>query len=379
MRKTTFVRTLSSYFILFCLIAFGKVCQPAIAQNASPTAAPANDSSVAATMPSDPKELMLLAAKINGLTGDDVKPWHLKVSFTVFDGWGNASNKGTFEEFWASAHKYKTAYTSKTFSQTDYGTEHGALRTGTQYSAPILLTQISNEFVSPLPVDEKLIEHLTFDLQKRKVVGNKCQCLTITGSTDSTLPHTFTGPTYCLDLNIPLLRISMRGGEMFQIVHKGDVSFQGRNLPLDLEGNRSLSTVGGAPAFRAHLESVDALKSFNESDFTPPADAIPAPIQVRIDSTKAQEQRLKQSAPIYPPIAQAARVEGTVVLKAIIGTNGRVIDLSIISGPAMLQQAARDAVQTWTYKPYLLNGEPAEVNTTINVVFAPGSIPHAIP
>jgi protein TonB len=78
---------------------------------------------------------------------------------------------------------------------------------------------------------------------------------------------------------------------------------------------------------------------------------------------------LKKSAPIYPPIAVAARVEGTVVLEATISASGSIQNLRVVSGHPMLQQAALDAVRDWRYRPFLLNGRPVEVETTINVIF----------
>jgi protein TonB len=75
---------------------------------------------------------------------------------------------------------------------------------------------------------------------------------------------------------------------------------------------------------------------------------------------------------MYPPIAKAARVQGTVVLQAMISKQGTIQDLRVVSGPAMLQGAAMDAVKTWRYRPYLLNNEPVEVETTINVIFTLG-------
>jgi protein TonB len=60
---------------------------------------------------------------------------------------------------------------------------------------------------------------------------------------------------------------------------------------------------------------------------------------------------------------------GTVVLQATISTSGTIENLRVVSGPAMLQQAALDAVKQWQYKPYLLNGEPVKVETTVNLDF----------
>ena len=75
--------------------------------------------------------------------------------------------------------------------------------------------------------------------------------------------------------------------------------------------------------------------------------------------------------PVYPADALETYVSGTIVLQAMISTQGRVEALHVISGPASLRRAAIDAVKQWTYRPYLLNGVPVEVETTINVVFAP--------
>jgi protein TonB len=78
---------------------------------------------------------------------------------------------------------------------------------------------------------------------------------------------------------------------------------------------------------------------------------------------------LNKVVPAYPPIAKAAGIEGTVVLQATISKSGTIENLRVVSGPQLLQQAALDAVRQWDYRPYLLNGEPIEVETTVNVVF----------
>jgi len=96
------------------------------------------------------------------------------------------------------------------------------------------------------------------------------------------------------------------------------------------------------------------------------------PKQVMISGGVAQGLLLEKTNPEYPAVAKAARVSGTVVLQAIISKTGSIEDLHVISGPPLLQGAAMDAVKTWRYRPYRFNGEPVEVQTTINVVFALG-------
>jgi protein TonB len=77
--------------------------------------------------------------------------------------------------------------------------------------------------------------------------------------------------------------------------------------------------------------------------------------------------------PVYPAIARAAGVHGTVVMEAVISKTGRIESLRAVSGPDMLRTAALTAVQAARYRPYLLSGVPTEVQTTITVVFTLGS------
>jgi len=77
--------------------------------------------------------------------------------------------------------------------------------------------------------------------------------------------------------------------------------------------------------------------------------------------------------PVYPAIARAARVEGTVIVEAVISRVGAIESLHVVSGPPMLQGAEIDAIRRARYKPYRLNGEPTEVQTMITVVFRLGS------
>ncbi|HLY41370.1 MAG TPA: energy transducer TonB [Terracidiphilus sp.] len=90
---------------------------------------------------------------------------------------------------------------------------------------------------------------------------------------------------------------------------------------------------------------------------------------VRVSSVLVEGLLVRKVVPTYPPIARATRTQGKVILQATISKQGTIENLRVISGAPMLQQAAIDAVKQWQYKPYLLNGEPVEVETTVNVVF----------
>ena len=78
---------------------------------------------------------------------------------------------------------------------------------------------------------------------------------------------------------------------------------------------------------------------------------------------------VSQTPPQYPAAAKSLGVQGTVVLKATISKLGYIQNLSVISGPPVLQQAALDTVSKWRYRPYLSNEQPVEVHTSISVIF----------
>jgi len=79
--------------------------------------------------------------------------------------------------------------------------------------------------------------------------------------------------------------------------------------------------------------------------------------------------KISGANPIYPQFARSARISGAVTLHAMISKTGNVGDIQVMSGPEALRQSAVDAVRTWKYKPFLLNGEPTEAGTLIVLKF----------
>ncbi len=95
---------------------------------------------------------------------------------------------------------------------------------------------------------------------------------------------------------------------------------------------------------------------------------VPATTQ-HVSSGVMQGMLIYKVIPTYPAIAQAVHASGTVVLQATISRSGAIENLRVVEGPAMLRQAALDAVKQWRYRPYMLNGQPVEVETTVDVNF----------
>jgi protein TonB len=90
---------------------------------------------------------------------------------------------------------------------------------------------------------------------------------------------------------------------------------------------------------------------------------------LKVSEGVLQAQLLTRIEPRYPPLSVQLKMEGTVVLHAIIGRDGRISTLQVVSGSPFFVQAALDAVRQWRYRPTMLNGEPVEVDTSITVIF----------
>jgi TonB family protein len=104
----------------------------------------------------------------------------------------------------------------------------------------------------------------------------------------------------------------------------------------------------------------------------------PAPQQpqaVRVSGGVMARKLLHKTQPLYPGAAKVQHISGAVVMQAKIGTDGRVLELKVISGPEILRQSALEAVSQWLYEPYMLNGEPVAVETTVTVNFTFAEVP----
>lgn len=142
--------------------------------------------------------------------------------------------------------------------------------------------------------------------------------------------------------------------------------------PVTAETMQKLATA--ARKYDEHLMiGTSSPKGANEVDITiatpgapPAAAAIPAGA-IRVGGNAAQAKLINQPKPAYPPLAKAARIQGVVTFEVIIDKEGRISNLHLVSGPPLLVQSAMQAVQQWTYQPTLLNGNPVEIVTTIDV------------
>jgi TonB family protein len=184
------------------------------------------------------------------------------------------------------------------------------------------------------------------------------------------------GPTdgMCCPTQRKILRLALQGNQLVDVQVKNQLTTPTR-IPKDIKKvtekeARPTQGFGGANMEGMGRSDSGVMGSVFGSDNAPKVKTVPQ--HINISNDVAVGLLLQKTQPIYPPIAMAARVSGTVVLQVTISKTGTITNLHVVSGPAMLQQAAMDAVKTWRYRPYLLNNEPVEVETTINVFFSLG-------
>jgi protein TonB len=107
----------------------------------------------------------------------------------------------------------------------------------------------------------------------------------------------------------------------------------------------------------------------SQTTSAPVVPKVATPQRIRVSQGVSEGLLIHQVKPTYPPLARQARIQGSVVLQAVIGKDGGIQNLKLVSGHPMLTNSAIEAVKQWRYKPYFLNGEPVEVDTQITVNF----------
>ena len=140
--------------------------------------------------------------------------------------------------------------------------------------------------------------------------------------------------------------------------------------PPDLSGGGVAGGVpGGIPGGQIGGVIGGILRSVPSAAAVPKLAIPPTPKRIRVSQGVTEGQLIQKIEPNYPPLALSARIQGQVRLTAIISKTGEIQNLMLVSGHPLLVPAAMAAVKQWRYRPFLLNGEPVEVETTITINF----------
>jgi TonB family protein len=225
-----------------------------------------------------------------------------------------------------------------------------------------------SEATHPMPTKDE-VEHAEPQMGKQTFGKVPLDCIMLSQPIKG-LKSAPTGlfPTYCLDPGKDALRVTFNFGTQL-VVRNSIGTFQQRFVSTDM--TVYLAGVEAAKGQVIILRAQDVAGADLATDGLQQGSGNGSP--VKVSSGTIAGMALKQPQPFYPAMAKARHATGTVVLRAVIGTDGNIYDLSVVSSPDPdLAVAAVAAVRQWQYRPYLFSGEPVEVETTINVNFTFG-------
>lgn len=299
-----------------------------------------------ASVNTDRSEWLRKESALNGLQSRDLGPWHIVVAYDRFDEDGDNVEGGTYEEFWAGPKKYKQAFTSDGFNQTDYATVNGLFRRGDQRWPTPAELQVRAEIVDPFYYAATLQGFQMRSVQ-RTFSGHNLECVLLERETAA-----LSDPTqYCFEPGGEVLRYG-RGFGWYQTVYNRIVTFQGRNVAQDVD-----VTDGGKPYLKLRVETIEPIARVDDADFVPPADAIA--IGGRISGVRPTE--IKTVYPDWPASLGGQHI--SVEVDFVIGTDGRVVEAHAVSGPKEGRKACEDAVRKSIFAPYLVLDKPVEVES----------------
>lgn len=305
----------------------------------------------------DAREQLLSLAKANSLDIEGIKPWHLRMTFQLYDLAGKPSDTGTIEEWWVSPKERRLEIKSSSYNLTIPWKSDSSAPARNRES--YLVNQLLDQIVHPIP-DYKDFSGLSVKEQSRKFGKTELSCISV-GRSDIKYSASSPAPQFCFDPGTTLLRAHLDIA-WFGAVRNNMVTFRGITL-----GQDNTLAYSGRTAITGHLERLQG--------FQPDASIVlsksTADIPAKIPGVVLARKLLKKETPEYPVYARQNHISGTVVLCATITKQGTIDALDVVSTPdGGLSASALDAVKRWKYQPYILDGAPTEVDATITVNYA---------
>jgi TonB family protein len=280
------------------------------------------------------------------------EPFLLKVEYQLYDLDGKPVEKGVAEESWTeSGEKHVRIQSPSLVIGEAPPADEYAVHTRENYLVHQALSALSRPFPSP-------IEYKNFAVYEfhQTIAGRELGCFSLVEPGQARTPDTL---AYCTDEDN---HITTMTGPLFVIERSDFRKILEHEIPNELK-----LSYEGKPAITLHVTELDSLAVTSVPKSEPKSESASTYLPGEVVAGLI----LKSKEPKYPALAKAAHMEGAVLLTAIITKQGTIAGMDVIASPhKILTQSAKDAVQNWIYRPYLLNGLRTEVETTITVNFA---------
>jgi len=281
------------------------------------------------------------------------QPFLLKLDYQLYDLDGNPLAKGTAEESWTRSNGKQIRIQSPNLSEDTSVADNGHKN---HIRESYLVHQAINSLARPFSIPPKQSD-FAIDKFRKTVTGTERDCFVLT------LPgqHTETSEAYCIDVDNNIVAMT---GRPFVLERTNFRKYLSHEIPTDL----TLS-YEGRTALTMHVTELDPLPAEPDALTTKKASGA----SPRIPGIVMAGLRLTHKDPEYPKEAKKKHIWGIVLVMAVITKEGKITAMDIVASPdVMLSKSALDAVGTWTYRPYILNGAPTEVDTSITVNYNPG-------
>jgi TonB family protein len=286
------------------------------------------------------------------------EPFLLRFDYELYDLDGKPAGKGTAEESWGSKGS-RIQIKSPTLAMEEPSARDTGFSTHTREN--YLVHQVLKSYIRPLDTSGREAG-FAFDRFQQTIDSAALNCFAIG------LPSARTSTTtvYCADVDN---HISAVTGQLLVVRRSEFLRYRDREVPSDIE-----VTYEGRVAITAHITSLNTIPPENYEASA--SAAAPGDQVVRGDyiaGAAIAGAALNRPQPTYPKQAKKKHITGSVLLCAIITKEGTITGLDVVASPnSLLSASALEAVRMWTYKPYLMNGKPTEIDTTITVNYALG-------
>ena len=309
------------------------------------------------------------------LDQEGLLPWHLKLDVKLLQTSTQKAGQGTIEMWWQNPKSYRIQYVLPDYNAVYLRQPTGEYRTADQDSPSLIADSLLNQAIHPLSLTPAAPNEAP-ELRSNKFGKIALDCIMLSkqlkpnGDSRVRLPPVLPlglFPTYCLNPGTSTLRVTFSLGSQAVIRNSVGV-FQKKSVSTETALYEGASQVAVSHATSLRSEA------FPANFFEPSADLTNVDKIPKLSGGVLAGTILKKTPPIYPESAKQNHLSGLVVLHAIIGRDGHIHQLEVMSAPdGDLALASLDAVRTWVYKPYLLNGRATEVDSTITVNFAFGN------
>jgi TonB family protein len=308
-----------------------------------------------------PRERLEQATAVTSLDELNKSPWHATLNVTSFDEKGQNPVEANVE-YWKSGDDWKRVITAGANVETVLRHDGKMYSALSGSSLPFLMEAAFQRFLHPGPSAQDL-EGSNPELRKQNFGKLSLNCIMLNQPMKHIeLVPLGLFPTYCLSSDENRLQLTFDFGSRTLVINRA-----GRFLDHEVIIEFSL---GSGPTILATVKVVSLTTFSPASDMFQPTPELKegATTLARISSGVIQGLKLTGAQPVYPVEAHTNSITGSVTLHVVIGRDGRIETLHVVSAPDVsLALSALAAVRTWVYKPYLLNGEPTNVDTTIIV------------